>query len=352
MRSLPRSYLLPDLLNVCPLKGGVNPHYKKAAAESRAWVDSFNLGIFHNNASAIIKRSSVELLACYTYPAVGYDEFRTCCDFLNLLFVVDEVSDDQSGLGARATGETFLRALRSPESSDDSVLARMTKEFRNRLSSQSKPNAIRRFLKHGESYILGVIREAELRERGEVLGVEDFQILRRENSAVRVCFDLAECMGGLDLPDEVFQDPAFSEIYFAAMDMVCWSNDVYSYNMEQAKGHTGNNIVTVLMKAYNVDLQAASNFVGIHFKDLMDRFLTSQANLRSFGPQTDAAIAAYIESIGYWVRGNLDWSFQTERYFGPAVAEVKKTRRVIVRRPKPSPPLSPERERVIITSRM
>lgn len=93
-----------------------------------------------------------------------------------------------------------------------------------RLSSQSKPKALQRFLSHCETYIQGVVREAELRERNEVLGVDDFQTLRRENSAVRVCYDLAECVLGIELPDVVFQDPAFMEIYYAATDMVCWSN--------------------------------------------------------------------------------------------------------------------------------
>lgn len=102
-----------------------------------------------------------------------------------------------------------------------------TPRFAARLASQAGPNAVRRFLAHSASYIDGVIKEAELRERGEVLNVEEFQGLRRENSAVRVCFDLAECLLNIDLPDEVFEDPAFLEVYYAATDMVCWSNVNY-----------------------------------------------------------------------------------------------------------------------------
>ncbi|KAF8652264.1 hypothetical protein AX16_004480 [Volvariella volvacea WC 439] len=333
MRPLPKFYTLPDLQAVCPLKGGTNPHYKKGAAESRAWVDSFQLDIFNNNAAAIIKRSSVELLASYTYPTTAYPQFRTCCDFLNLLFVVDEISDDQNGKGAAVTGQIFLNALSDPTWSDGSVLARMTGEFRARLVSQAGPRALRRFVAHCKDYIAGVIREAELREKREVLGVHDYQLLRRENSAIRTCFALAECLVGIDLPDEVFEDPVFLNIYFAATDMVCWANDVYSYNIEQAKGHSGNNIMTVLMKEKGLDLQGASDHVGRHFKKLIRIFLSSQAKLPSYGVDVDAAIEQYIASIGHWVRGNIDWSFQTERYFGSRVAEVKRTRRVVVRRP-------------------
>ncbi len=67
-------------------------------------------------------------------------------------------------------------------------------------------------------------REAELRERGEVLDATAFQSLRRENSAIRLCFGLFEFVLGVDLPDTVFQDEQFMTLYWAAADMVCWSN--------------------------------------------------------------------------------------------------------------------------------
>lgn len=81
-----------------------------------------------------------------------------------------------------------------------------------------------RFLKNWETYCASVITEAELREQGKVLDVDAFVALRRENSAVRLCFSLIEYCFGIDLPDEVFEHPIFLEIYWAAADLVCWSN--------------------------------------------------------------------------------------------------------------------------------
>jgi hypothetical protein len=42
---------------------------------------------------------------------------------------MDEVSDDQSGKDARDTGEIFLNAMRDPDWNDQSVLAKITKEY-------------------------------------------------------------------------------------------------------------------------------------------------------------------------------------------------------------------------------
>lgn len=77
---------------------------------------------------------------------------------------------------------------------------------------------------HCDDYVNAVAREAEYRERGEVLDIDAFQTLRRENSAIRLCFGLFEFALGIDLPDFVFQDPHCMTLYWAAADMVCWSN--------------------------------------------------------------------------------------------------------------------------------
>lgn len=86
------------------------------------------------------------------------------------------------------------------------------------------PGCYRRFIKHCRDYVAAVGKEAELREMGDVLDVEAFQALRRENSAVWVCFGLFGYALGLDLPDEIHDHPAMVSLYTASADMVCWSN--------------------------------------------------------------------------------------------------------------------------------
>lgn len=83
---------------------------------------------------------------------------------------------------------------------------------------------------HCEAYVEAVAQEAELRETDTVLGLEAFEALRRENSAIRLCFGLFEYVLGVDLPDEVFADDAFLACYWAAADMVCWANVCLIYN--------------------------------------------------------------------------------------------------------------------------
>ena len=129
---MPNKIVLPDLLSICSIRGSTNPHYEAAAAESRAWVKSFN--IFRGEKLAFLLNGSSELLVSHTYPYAEYEQFRTACDFVNLLFVVDEVSDDQNGKDARQTGIVYLNVMRDPAWDDGSKLAQMTRECAHSFS--------------------------------------------------------------------------------------------------------------------------------------------------------------------------------------------------------------------------
>ncbi|KAJ3510122.1 hypothetical protein NLJ89_g4856 [Agrocybe chaxingu] len=331
MSALPSQFKLPDLLSTCPLKDGTNPTYKKAAAESRAWIGSYNM--FADRKRAFFIQGQNELLCSHVYCYAGYEQLRTTCDFVNLLFVVDEVSDEQSGEDARATGQVFVNAMKYADWHDGSKLAKLTKDFRARFLRLAGPKNVARFVALCESYTACVGKEAELRESSQVLGVKEFIPLRRQNSAVLLCFSLVEYILGIDLDDEVYRDENFLNAYWAACDHVCWANDVYSYDMEQSKGLSNNNIVTVLMEENHTSLQDTSDYIGEKCAEFVQIYLTSKKRLSpSLGP--DAAL--FLESIGSWMIGNLAWSFETSRYFGSRHLEVKETG-IVVLRPRELP---------------
>ena len=68
-----------------------------------------------------------ELLVSHCYPYAGYEEFRTVCDLMNILFVLDDLCDDLGGADARTTGYKFVNGMRD-NTFDDTVLSRITRE--------------------------------------------------------------------------------------------------------------------------------------------------------------------------------------------------------------------------------
>ncbi len=84
--SLGRKLVLPDLISTCPFQWSVHPDYERARAESAAWVESF--GVFTDRKGIVFNVSNFELLMALTYPDAGYEEVRTCCDCINIVFFV------------------------------------------------------------------------------------------------------------------------------------------------------------------------------------------------------------------------------------------------------------------------
>lgn len=112
---------------MCPFEGSFNPHHAQASADSSAWVQSYN--VFSGRKNEFFLQGGSELLCAYAFPYAGHEQLRTCCDFVNLLFAVDEISDEQDGKDALQTGYVCYNAMRDANWNDGSKLAKMSKEY-------------------------------------------------------------------------------------------------------------------------------------------------------------------------------------------------------------------------------
>ncbi|KAF9014301.1 isoprenoid synthase domain-containing protein [Cyathus striatus] len=316
---VPTSFLvLPDIFRICPLKDAVNPHFAAAAA---------NPELGQQNTS----------LTAHAYPYAEYDQFRLICDWMSLLFIVDEVTDDQTGKDAEATGLCVIKALEDEGLEDDSLMTEMVKSFRKRLVPHGTPDMLRRFINRVKQYMHAVTKEAELRNQNEVPDLETFIPLRRHNSAVVSCLALVEYGIGVDVSDEMWENDILLSAVWAVVDFVAFSNDLFSYDMEQAKNLEGNNLITVIMKEKGLNLQEATNYVGDICKELMDAYLKAKEDLQQLDVGED--VIRYVEAIGCWTIGSVEWSFEGGRYFGSFGDEIRKTRIVRLRPPELPVPL-------------
>ena len=74
-------------------------------------------------------------------------------------------------------------------------------------------------------------------------------------------------------------------------DVELMQQDLYSYDVEQAMGHSVNNILTVLQKEKKVDLQGAADLVAVHCKELYDSFEADKQNMPSFNAAMNEAVS-------------------------------------------------------------
>lgn len=82
--------------------------------------------------------------------------------------------------------------------------------------------------------------------------------------------------------------------------------------MEQAKGHSGANIVTVVMRAKGIDLQSAIDFVAGYCECLTQQFICAKANLASRAdPIFSRDAVRCLAAFGDWIKGNDESVFRT-----------------------------------------
>ena len=186
------------------------------------------------------------------------------------------------------------------------------------------------------------MQESIVRNEHRILDLKTYIDLRRLSSGVKPMFSIYEL--GFNIPDEVMAHPAMQDMIMGAVDMIAFSNvsniigslivhlltdlkDIFSYNVEQHRKDEVHNIITCVMKEHQTDVNGAMLWVQNYLDGVAEKFLAAFASLpQQWEEPLNSEVKAYCEGLGQWVRGNNDWSFESERYFGNKGAEIKEKR--------------------------
>ncbi|KAI5983940.1 isoprenoid synthase domain-containing protein [Pisolithus orientalis] len=322
--SSPTKVIIPDLVSHCTFALRSSIHQRRLSAESERWLfrsDNLNESTRHS-----FRGLKAGKLTAMCYPNAGYPQLRVVSDFLNWLFHLDNLSDDMDNRSITEVANVVMNSLHHPYTYRSNVrLSRMTRSFYRRIIKTASPGACQRFVETLEFFFQAINEQATDRAKSFIPDLESYIALRRDTSGCKPCWALVEYAYDLDIPDKVMNHPLILSLGEATNDLVTWSNDIFSYNVEQSKGHT-HNMIDVIMNERGIDLQSAFNFVGDLCKQSIDRFIECRGQLPSWDPKIDRDVAIYVEGLADWIVGSLHWSFDTERYFGRRGHEVKKTR--------------------------
>ncbi|KZT04442.1 terpenoid synthase [Laetiporus sulphureus 93-53] len=322
--SSPTKFYLPDLVGHSTIPVRCNRHHKQANTESTQWLICG--GKLTDKKRDAFRGLKAGYLTSMCYPLAGYPQLRVCCDFMNYLFHLDNISDEMNDSGTVGTAAQVLNVLYHPYASQPNTkVGRMTRDYWLRLIATASPGAQQRFIETFDMFFQAVTQQAMDRESGAIPDLESYIAVRRDTSGCKPCWALIEYANNLDLSWEVMDHPIIRGLGEAANDLVTWSNDIFSYNVEQSKGDT-HNMIIVVQSQQGLDLQSAVDFVGELCKQSIDRFQYLRENLPSWGPEMDRQVQIYVGGLADWISGSLKWSFESERYFAKTGLEVKKTR--------------------------
>jgi hypothetical protein len=70
----------------------------------------------------------------------------------------------------------------------------------------------------------------------------------------------------------------------------------------------------VMQHEYGVSLQEAVDRASGLFNAMVEAYIELEQDTPSFGAEIDPLVQRYLAGLRYWVRGNIDWSYETGRY--------------------------------------
>ncbi|EKM75335.1 hypothetical protein AGABI1DRAFT_46681 [Agaricus bisporus var. burnettii JB137-S8] len=331
LRQRPASFILPDLVSHCKYTLTYHTDGDDVAKQSVQWLDAGCPNLSPKQRRALHGLQAGELTAfCYNTAETG--RLRIVSDFMNYLFHLDNISDGMMTRETSVLANAVMNALWCPDSftptedcREELDPAKVARDFWSRCVKDCGPGAQARFKETMGSFFEAVNIEAKARVNNKIPDLECYIDVRRDTSGCKPCWALIEYALDIDLPDFVAEDSVIRSLNQYTNDLVTWSNDIFSYNVEQARGDT-HNMIVILMKYHNHTLQSAMDYVGNLCSETIDNFERLKGEVPSWGPEVDDMVARYIQGLQDWIVGSLHWSFQTKRYFGDRGETVKKER--------------------------
>ncbi|KAG6899722.1 hypothetical protein C0993_007529 [Termitomyces sp. T159_Od127] len=219
----PGSIILPDTLSDWPWKRKINPHYLQVKAEASAWIQS--LLIKTPGSQQTFDLGEFELLASLVYPLESKDILRSGCDLMYLFGLYDEYTDAATPREAQQLATMVMDAMRHPEKarpSGECVIGEVARQFWNLSSKSVSEGARRRFLKSFDEYTISVVQQAQDRAQKLIRNIDDYFTARLDTSGAKPALGVLEF--GLDLPDQVFEDPVIQRLINASVNMIILTN--------------------------------------------------------------------------------------------------------------------------------
>ncbi|KAI0746249.1 terpenoid synthase [Daedaleopsis nitida] len=312
-----------------PLPRRISPFYEEVAPESAEWLRSFHL--FTPDGQTMFDEYNSGLLVALAYPDSDKEYARAACDFMNMFFVCDDLTDEMSASEVRTFADMNLDALRNPfiaRPAGEPVFGEIMRQFwANVIRQNATESCQARFIATWTRYLAAVVEQAKDRDEGRKRRIEEHLEVRRYTIGAEPCFAFAEFR--LNLPDELVEHPLLHALRTAVTEMIFYSNDLTSYSKELAAGDVTHSFITIAMREYGLDLDGAANWVAEQYKAQAEHALAiwpeALALCASYPKVVGEELAVYIDHIMNWPRANDCWSYEGGRYFGKTGLTVQKS---------------------------
>ncbi|WP_437074954.1 terpene synthase family protein [Streptomyces sp. enrichment culture] len=231
-------------------------------------------------------------------------------------FAFDDARCDSGPLSTRPAQFNVLagqvqRACETDSADPGDRYARALQDIVRRFRSFAAPAQVARFQHAHRTWLSGVAWQIANQAMGRMPGLDEFLTMRLQAAGGHPTYALLELATGAQVPDRELYRPAVRALSEMAMMVAALDNDRHSLHKELARGHTDQNVYTVLMAERGIGLQQAVVEAARLRDRILLRFLRLHDRVR---PTAGQELAVYLQGLRYGLRGNNEWGMRVPRY--------------------------------------
>jgi 5-epi-alpha-selinene synthase len=301
----------------CPFPSQTNKYVDVLEEYSLEWVLRFNL-LANESAYKRFCKSKFFFLAASAYPDSNFEELKITHDWLSWVFIWDDQCD-LSELKKQPEvlnnfHQRYLEILNGAElTSQDTLFSHALIDLRKRTLQRASIKWFNYFISYLEDYFYGCVQEATNRAKGIVPDLDTYIMIRRSSVGVYAVLALSEFCNQFIIPDVLRNHHLVKKLELITTDIIAWSNDIFSASREIASGDV-HNLIFVLHYHKKISLEKAiEQVVKIHNEEVHS-LIKVESSLSFFSEELDVEITKYISGMHSWIRGNLDWCYESYRY--------------------------------------
>lgn len=308
---------LPPLF--CPaVPAARSDQIEQAEAHSLQWAVTFQLVQPQSKQLARLTAARLAWIAGRINPDFRFDQLTLFTDWLTWLICYDDLCDGEAlGRDPVAWGALIQRLMAAVEGSHKpaptDALAYALADLGRRLRGRTSTRWLDRFAHDLKQTFQANRWEAALRADGTPPDLATYTKMRLLTSAIAPCLDLMAICAGVDPQAEWLSHAYLQQLEKMTSNHICWVNDLFGLARE-IKENNPNNLVLVLQRERRLSLQAAVDQVAALCNAEMKAFLALADHFSTEEEGLTTGCQRYIQRLQNWMRGNLDWYAQTERY--------------------------------------
>lgn len=311
---MPRKLTIP-FIN-CPFPSAASPYAEHVHIHTLEWVKKFGL-VKDSAGFEHLKASRFGWLAARAYPDAPLERLEIVSDWNTWLFVLDDQCDEM-GIGRHPSKLSALhcRCLQvlcgDPPDAEDVNVIHALNDIIERIRSLMPLTWLTRFVQSVAEYFESTEWEAANRAHNLWPETQAYIRLRPFTGGLYTDIDLVELTENITLPLIIRAHPRIRQLITITNNIVCWSNDIFSLQKEH-RHHDMHNLALLIHHHEQIGLQEAVDKVAGHIDTQIRRFIVLEQDLPRFEAADDEMLQ-FIAVLRSWIRGNLDWSYESARY--------------------------------------